>query len=1000
MEVKVSRLAKLLLIAGIAIPTLLLIIIGGNNIYLSEQMRNIYLPVVKAIRDHGMIFAQDKEIPVIGSVSRDAFYSELRVLNLIFMLFGAYPAYLISFVLKLVLAIFGMKLLKKELYGEIAGKYEIVAVLSGVCLGLIPVEYYYSYAICSLPFLLYLLINIRKRFNAGVCILLVIYPIFSEFWHVGIYLLIAILVYIIIDAIYSKMPNAGLILAFVLLILGYAATEYRYIRLTFNEGASFINNVFRVWQNELLLEISLILIMAVVVAISLGVLDKLKLSPALMGIAAIVCLLIPFDNNAISSSAVRDSSLGLKKYYSEDFYETVKENITYRDQWIMGLDIPEGVLIYNDFRCIQGQAPVETPYLKAYYELFGDILDSEDYEIDVEAFKSYDGRQIASNHEIRGAVDSGLTLLDVFENQDNGEQVYIYQTTSRYRNKEHIDIPYEEREEVTYSLDEFDLSLETIQALVDEANAYKEANPELSDEELAERFTKESFEEAYNNLVGYLDRISTAYTMANVAYYENIYDEAVSEKRAQIYEDYLDVSDAIHSELRKVATSPYQSALTDIVGASFVTSIQEYEDMTEEEKARELKLEALSKEFEAASMEDYTIEYKGQEWTFERFNTEDLNDMESSDVIAIFNALYEAKAMAVGEIYKEILLINNEIAVEEGYDNYAEYAYEVGFNRDFTVSDAKKLFKDVKASRNYIKNLVSYEEELYEYDPGWFTQDDTKTYEMLYPYIAGIDSELGYSLDYLLRNNLYEMKASDTKPDKGFSTSLDLFGDAYIFDSPFLSSKDFNTYTHEFGHYNAYFYDVPNTFDEGNCLDISEIQSQGLEMLMAMQYPDMFDENTALFLEYQQVDGLIDSISTGAIIAEFEIYAYEHPDATIEELGKRYLEIYNEHGYRYADGIDHLYTWADVPHIFTSPFYYVSYATSALSALEIYAMAHEDYPMAVEKYMEVSAVDSRMGYKTACAYIGLSDIFEKGTVKRIFRDVNRIVSEKISSNLD
>ncbi len=68
------------------------------------------------------------------------------------------------------------------------------------------------------------------------------------------------------------------------------------------------------------------------------------------------------------------------------------------------------------------------------------------------------------------------------------------------------------------------------------------------------------------------------------------------------------------------------------------------------------------------------------------------------------------------------------------------------------------------------------------------------------------------------------------------------------------------------------------------------------------------------------------------------------------------------------------------------PLYYISYATSAVAALEIYADAEEDRDAAVEKYLAVSAAGN-MTFSEMLSECGLADAFDRNTVRGIASDL-------------
>lgn len=119
---------------------------------------------------------------------------------------------------------------------------------------------------------------------------------------------------------------------------------------------------------------------------------------------------------------------------------------------------------------------------------------------------------------------------------------------------------------------------------------------------------------------------------------------------------------------------------------------------------------------------------------------------------------------------------------------------------------------------------------------------------------------------------------------------------------------------------------------------------------------------------------------------EFETEVYQNPQLTLEEINRRFKEISEQYGYYYEDGEEGCF-WVQISHNFQSPLYYTSYATSALSALELWLWSLEDRQQAVECYMDLTALSLDLPYRAAVKQAGLKDIFRRGAVGSIAKDL-------------
>ena len=717
------------------------------------------------------------------------------------------------------------------------------------------------------------------------------------------------------------------------------------------------------------------------------------------------------------------NELTYEEFYSEKLFDEIKKDIGYSGQWSVAYGFYPAVLEYNgintldgylgyysdyykkEFRKIIEPALERVPESKTYYDNWGarcyvysgtytsntnayrnyEYTD-EDIYIDLDAFKDWGGRYIFSRVILNNAEETGLELVDTYSDERSPYTVYLYRTVSRYQTNVHSDVPYEDRKELSYDTERFDEILEQIKTMAAEAGT----DPITPQQE-------EQFLMLYDEAVDSLRKMTTCRSMAEIEYYGDVADEELVEKKDAIFEDILDESDAFLAALREAANSSYETALTQVLNSYIVDSLKEYEDMTEEEKERSLKLESLQSDYEQATMENYYYEYDGEEWDMNKLY-ERASTLSRKEIKKIFSGIYEEEAAVIGEIYLEIIQLENEIARDEGYDNYAEYAYSAVYARDYSVDDIKKLCKEIrKQCSDALESTANLYSRIAEYDPGYLTEDDRETFETIYSYLDEIDPELQISMKHLLDCNLFDLKSVPTKPDKGFTINLPYYGDAYIFDSPYVASNDLFTYVHEFGHYNNAYYTQENEFESVSNLDNAETHSQGLEVLFSEYYTDIYGEETGTYLQVAEIYNLMNSVSSACMITEFEIYAHEHPDTTVEELGRYFAELNEEYelGVYYLD-LDEVYTWIDIPHIFVQPCYYISYATSALAALDIYSLSLTDYELACEKYMEITALKSYWYFKETLQYVGLPDVFEEGVSKEIFEKCYRDLKKKVN----
>ncbi len=179
------------------------------------------------LKEAGIFFKQDALAPMLGGVSRDLLGSEFNLYNLLFFFFSPYTAYVISYLLKLLIGFGGSLILAKEVFGVNYEKYRSSVWLVGAAYASIPVFPAYGIAFASLPVCLFLLIKIVKTPGPLWYGLLFCYPVISYFSYFGFFIIGYLVLSIPILWIIKKKLPWSLLASAPVLAAGYIAFEYR-----------------------------------------------------------------------------------------------------------------------------------------------------------------------------------------------------------------------------------------------------------------------------------------------------------------------------------------------------------------------------------------------------------------------------------------------------------------------------------------------------------------------------------------------------------------------------------------------------------------------------------------------------------------------------------------------------------------------------------------------------------------------------------------------------
>lgn len=372
------------------------------------------------------------------------------------------------------------------------------------------------------------------------------------------------------------------------------------------------------------------------------------------------------------------------------------------------------------------------------------------------------------------------------------------------------------------------------------------------------------------------------------------------------------------------------------------------------------------------------IEYQGKEMNLtDILKSQDIDVEKKKELV--YGPWYDQYNQQCGEVF--LKLVKNDIAAAKaiGVNSVAEYKYQ-NYSRDYTPSQAKEFYKAVKAYAPPIyKELKAKSDKMrlnllqYSYkDAGKLLQTVGTVFANEYPVLKE-------SYDYLLKYELYDILTSSNKSPGGFTTYLSGYNEPFISLNYEADYQTLSSFIHEFGHFNYEYY------TGGTCqsLDLGEVYSQGLELLAFPYHKKMLgsiekSKEMQVVIMSDMVRGIID----GCVFDEFLQTVYANPNMTVQELNDLYGKISKEYGLE-VDNRD----WVEVEHNFVSPFYYISYAMSAISSLEIWQKAQVNEQNGMEIYIKLIDSGKDLTFQEALRAVGLSNPFEEKTVKEVMETI-------------
>lgn len=492
---------------------------------------------------------------------------------------------------------------------------------------------------------------------------------------------------------------------------------------------------------------------------------------------------------------------------------------------------------------------------------------------------------------------------------------------------------------------------------------------------------------AYEALLDQVDLMSTMYSLCDIAYSRNMDDQNAADEMEYMRTLYSKAIDQAAQGVKMALGTSYGPMLEEEMGRENARSLRYYDELDPVLMELGEREQGLVLEYDQAAAAEYRVEIDGEEWTYERLDEE--AEAYSDEYYEILSVLDRERNRKVGEIYRQLVQVRQEIARECGYDNYADYAYRSVYGRDFTQEDVTRIRKDIK---EIIVPLILdcwYADVDYEALYDLKAEEAGEILDLMEPYVGRMSGELGEAFAYMRRHGLYDIAPAKDGENRsgGFTTDLPYYGDSFVFLTLEGDYQDYLSVFHEFGHFASMYGDpLPSMFQYGY-VDVSEIDSQGMQMML-MHYADEMFGDVGRSIEIEAVSDLLDSIITGAMMDEFETAVYADPDMSLDEMNILFGEIAEDYGGLYFeyDG-EACYGWDAVPHIYHSPLYYISYGTSAFPALRLWIEADTDWDGTLERYMELSAMGSGEPYRKTLKKCGIEDIFQENALRELEQEI-------------
>lgn len=469
------------------------------------------------------------------------------------------------------------------------------------------------------------------------------------------------------------------------------------------------------------------------------------------------------------------------------------------------------------------------------------------------------------------------------------------------------------------------------------------------------------------------------YAIAQISYYNNVNDDYAKTESEYCAEEFA----KLQVKLTQVYAAIVEYGQSDTLLVGWTD--EDFENLTIQKKLYDdeyIKLQAEISKLQNQYLDlqsNVEIVYKTNRYTIdeviELFNKGEIDaSLRQKLVLQYYTNLSEQAT----PIYIKLITSNNRIAEKAGFASYREYANRFDYSRDYTTEEIELLYHFVKT-----KVPALYNQTVSKINTTMISTIYQKPYQItdynaiFNAYFDSVSPQMKEAYQFMQLYNLSSIGNKSGMQQAGFTTYLPSYEMPYIYLYTRGTVDDISSFVHEFGHFFAFY---KNGFESDSIVDVSEIHSQANELLF-LNYYDLTTEER-INLSLYKIAEMYQTVIEGCTMDEFQHYVHENISKlkTFEDFNDAFEDIAIQYHYNtFYQGIPFETLWAAITHNFVAPFYYLSYAVSAIPSLEIYQISLENVDKAKQIYLNVLDETGYRSYKTVLSDNALTTPFEEKT---------------------
>ncbi len=417
----------------------------------------------------------------------------------------------------------------------------------------------------------------------------------------------------------------------------------------------------------------------------------------------------------------------------------------------------------------------------------------------------------------------------------------------------------------------------------------------------------------------------------------------------------------------------------------------------------------LSKEYQKV-MAAMTVSYQGQELTMQQA-AKYLDETDRAVRHTVWQLVNDRRMRdkdVLDDLYDQLLVLRQQIAVNAGFDNYRDYAFKRRRRFDYTPEDCFRFHDGVEqAVLPLVRQIMAERRKKLGVEAirPWDLQVDPQGRAPLRPFTdAGelvngtaeiftrVDPELGAQFRFMSDEQLLDLESRKGKAPGGYQSTLLERRWPFIFMNAVGRDDDIRTLLHEGGHafHMLAAREEPILAYRHAPLEFAEVASMGMELLAA-PHLNVFYTNQADYARSRRntLEDAIMILPWVAIIDSFQHWVYTHPGHTRQERVDAWLAVHNRFDGAMPNGIPdwtglegaQAYRWQAQLHLYTVPFYYIEYGFAETGALQVWVHSRADHRAAVERYWQALALGGSKPLPQLFAAAGATFRFDAGTLK-------------------